>query len=44
MGQAWAVYTDFDRINSRHGIENRDDAFKMASGVIASITSSVAAK
>lgn len=43
-GQVWAVYTDFDWIKHRHGIENRDDAFKMASSVIASITSSVAAK
>ena len=41
-GQVWAVYTDFDWIKRRHGIKNRDDAFKMASSVIASITSSVA--
>jgi uncharacterized protein (DUF302 family) len=40
-GQVWAVY-DFDWIKRRHGIENRDDAFKMAADVIASITSSVA--
>ena len=43
-GQVWAVYTDFDWIKRRHGIANRDDAFKMAASVIASITSSVAAK
>jgi uncharacterized protein (DUF302 family) len=43
-GQVWAVYTDFDWIKRRHGITNRDDAFKMAASVIASITSSVAAK
>lgn len=43
-GQVWAVYTDFDWIKRRHGIENRDEAFKMASSVIASIASSVAAK
>jgi uncharacterized protein (DUF302 family) len=43
-GQVWAVYTDFDWIKRRHNITNRDDAFKMASEVIASITSSVAAK
>jgi len=43
-GQVWAVYRDFDWIKRRHGIENRDEAFKMASSVIASITSSVAAK
>jgi uncharacterized protein (DUF302 family) len=40
-GQVWAVYTDFAWIKRRHGITNRDDAFKMASEVIASITSSV---
>jgi uncharacterized protein (DUF302 family) len=43
-GQVWVVYTDFDWIKRRHGITNRDDAFKMASSVIGSITSSVAAK
>jgi uncharacterized protein (DUF302 family) len=43
-GQVWAIYTDFDWIKRHHGIENRDDAFKMASTVIASITSSVAGK
>lgn len=43
-GQVWAVYTDFDWIKRRHGIENRDDAFKMAASVIDSITASVAAK
>jgi uncharacterized protein (DUF302 family) len=43
-GQVWAVYTDFDWIARRHGITNRDAQFKMASGVIQSITSSVAAK
>lgn len=43
-GQVWAIYTDFDWIKRRHGIENRDDAFKTAASVIASITSSVAAK
>ena len=43
-GQVWAVYTDFDWIKRRHGIENRDDAFKMAASVIASITSSIAAE
>ena len=41
-GEVWAVYTDFEWIKRRHRIENRDDAFKMASDVIASITSSVA--
>ena len=43
-GQVWAVYTDFAWIKRRHGITNRDDAFKMAASVIGSITSSVAAK
>ena len=44
QGQVWAMYTDFAWIARRHGIENRDAAFKMASEVIASIASSVAAK
>ena len=43
-GQVWAVYTDFAWIARRHGITDRDAQFKMASGVIASITSSVAGK
>jgi uncharacterized protein (DUF302 family) len=43
-GQVWVIYTDFDWIKRRHGINDRDDAFKMASSVIASITSSVTAK
>jgi len=43
-GEVWAAYTDFAYIARRHGIEGRDlAAFKKASGVIASITSSVAA-
>ena len=41
-GQVWAVYTDFTWIARRHGITDRDAQFKMASEVIASITSSVA--
>ena len=41
-GQVWATYTDFAWIARRHGIENREAAFKMASAVIASIVSSVA--
>lgn len=40
-GQVWAVYTDFDWIARRHGIADRGAQFKMASEVIASITSSV---
>ncbi|WP_366927311.1 DUF302 domain-containing protein [Hyphomicrobium sp.] len=43
-GQVWAVYTDFGWIARRHGISDRDAQFKMASAVIASITSSVASK
>ena len=43
-GEVWAAYTDFDWIARRHGIKNRNDQFKMASGVIASITSSVKGK
>jgi uncharacterized protein (DUF302 family) len=43
-GQVWAIYTDFAWIAHRHGIEDRAAQFKMASEVIASITSSVAAK
>jgi uncharacterized protein (DUF302 family) len=41
-GQVWATYTDFAWIARRHRIADRDPAFKMASSVIASITSSVA--
>jgi uncharacterized protein (DUF302 family) len=43
-GAVWAVYTDFAWIAARHGITDRDDQFKMASMVIASITSSVKPK
>ena len=42
-GQVWAAYTDFSYIAKRHAIQGMDaEAFKTASGVIASITSSVA--
>jgi uncharacterized protein (DUF302 family) len=40
-GQVWTAYTDFNWIARRHGIQNRNAQFKMASEVIASITSSV---
>ncbi|MFL5090460.1 MAG: DUF302 domain-containing protein [Xanthobacteraceae bacterium] len=43
-GEVWTAYSDFDWIARRHGIKNRKDQFKMASSVIASITSSVKAK
>jgi len=42
-GGVWTIYTDFAWIAERHGIVNRDEQFKMASMVIASITSSVKA-
>jgi len=43
-GQVWTAYTDFAWIARRHGIKDRDAQFKMASSVITSITSSVAAR
>ena len=45
QGQVWAAYTDFGYIARRHDIHGMDQAaFDKASGVIASITSSVAAR
>jgi uncharacterized protein (DUF302 family) len=44
QGQVWTLYTEFSWIAHRHGIKDRDPAFKMATGVIASITASVQAK
>jgi uncharacterized protein (DUF302 family) len=43
-GQVWTIYNDFGYIARRHHISNRGAAFKMASEVIASITSSVSQK
>ncbi len=43
-GAVWASYTDFAWIARRHGITDRDAAFRMASEVAASIASSVARK
>jgi uncharacterized protein (DUF302 family) len=44
-GDVWAVYTDFLWIARRHGVKAGDrKPFETASGVIASITSSVQAK
>ncbi len=43
-GEVWTAYTDFEWIARLHGIDNRGEQFKMASGVIASITSSVKTK
>ncbi len=44
QGRVWVIYNDFDYIARRHAIKDRDAQFKMASQVIASITSSVKAK
>jgi uncharacterized protein (DUF302 family) len=45
QGQVWTAYTDFAYIAQRHHIDGMDaDAFRKASGVIASITSSVKAQ
>jgi uncharacterized protein (DUF302 family) len=43
-GQVWLAYTDFAWIARRHRITERDEPFRMASGVITSIVASVAAK
>jgi len=43
-GNVWATYTDFAWIARRHAITDREAQFAMASKVIASITSSVAAR
>jgi len=43
-GDVWTAYTDFAWIARRHGIQDREQQFKMASGVVDSITSSVRAK
>jgi uncharacterized protein (DUF302 family) len=40
-GDVWAVYTDFAWIAKRHGITNRDEQFRTASGVVESITSTI---
>jgi len=42
-GDVWAVYTDFAWIARRHGITDREAQFVTASGVVASITSSIKA-
>ena len=44
QGKVWLTYTDFGWIARRHRIANRDKEFKMASGVIASITASAQGK
>ena len=43
-GEVWTAYTDFAWIARRHGINDREQQFRMASAVIDSITSSVRAK
>ena len=43
-GQVWAVYSDFAWIARRHQINDREAAVKMASNVVASITSSAQKK
>ena len=43
-GNVWATYTDFAWIARRHGIKDREAQFAMATKVVASITSTVAAK
>ncbi|MCW5635627.1 MAG: DUF302 domain-containing protein [Rubrivivax sp.] len=43
QGTVWAAYTDFAWIARRHGITNRQEQFATATGVVASITSTVRA-
>jgi uncharacterized protein (DUF302 family) len=43
-GEVRMAYTDFGWIARRHGIESRDEQFKMATKVISAITSSAQAK
>jgi uncharacterized protein (DUF302 family) len=43
-GNVWVAYTDFGWIARRHGITDRDPQFAMASGVVQSITSTVAGR
>lgn len=44
-GEVWTAYTDFAHIAKRHSITGKElDSFRTASSVIASITSSVAAR
>jgi uncharacterized protein (DUF302 family) len=42
-GDVWALYTDFGWIAHRHGIADRDAQFRMATGVVTSITSTIKA-
>jgi uncharacterized protein (DUF302 family) len=43
-GDVWAVWTDFGWIARRHNIKDRAAQFEMATKVVASITSTIAAK
>lgn len=43
-GDVWTAYTDFAWIARRHGIKDREQQFRMASGVVDSITSSIKEK
>jgi uncharacterized protein (DUF302 family) len=43
-GQVWTIHNDFGYIARRHHITSRKQAFRMASEVIGSITSSIAKK
>ena len=43
-GDVWAVWTDFDWIARRHNIRDRNAQFSMATMVVKSITSTIAAK
>jgi uncharacterized protein (DUF302 family) len=43
-GEVWAVWSDFDWIARRHNIANREAQFKMATKVVASITSTITQK
>jgi uncharacterized protein (DUF302 family) len=40
-GAVWATWTDFKWIAARHGIRDRDAEFATATGVVASITSTI---
>ena len=40
-GQVWAVWSDFTWIAKRHNIHNRDAQFNTATGVVASVTSTL---
>jgi uncharacterized protein (DUF302 family) len=43
-GDVWAVWTDFEWIARRHNIRDRVAQFKMATGVVESITSTITAR